>query len=180
MVGLITMGTSAALIQAGDAVYDRLRGTPILWLFGADPGAEPAIAPSMAGHIIVVGMNSLGLRIVRELTRRGESVLAVDVDAGKLLGLPCPTLQGSTEHPSVLAEAGLSRARLLVSALQIEDANKLLAYRSRQAGVPSSIHAFDPSLADELREDGATHVMVSKYDGIRQVATALRDAGVIG
>jgi hypothetical protein len=79
----------------------------------------------------------------------------------------------------VLEEANLADAKLLVSALQIEDANNLLAWRSREAGVPCSIHAFDPALADELRANGATHLMVSKYDGIRQVAAALRDAGVI-
>ncbi len=180
VVGLVTMGTSAALIQSGDTLYERLRKSGALAVFRAPPTPEPAGAPELADHVIVVGMNSLGRRVVRELVARGETVLAVDVDAEKLADLPCPTLQGSTEHPAVLVEARLPRARLLVSALQIEDANKLLAYRSRQAGVPSSIHAFDPSLAEELLEDGATHVMVSKYDGIRQVAGALRDAGVIG
>jgi hypothetical protein len=45
--------------------------------------------------------------------------------------------------------------------------------------VPASIHAFDPSLTDELKLLGAEHLMVSKHDGIRQVAAALRDAGVI-
>jgi Kef-type K+ transport system membrane component KefB len=180
MVGLITMGTSAALIQAGDGIYERLRGTRALALFRADPSVEPEAPTRLENHVIVVGMNSLGRQVVYDLCERGESVLAVDVDDAKLRGLPCQTLQGSTEHPAVLAEAGLTRAKLLVSALRIEDANKLLAYRSRQAGVPSSIHAFDPELADELREDGATHVIVSKYDGIKQVAVALRDAGVIG
>jgi hypothetical protein len=180
VVGLITMGTSAALIQSGDALYQWLWKRGLLSVFNAPPTPEAAGAPELADHVIVVGMNSLGRRIVRDLVARGESVLAVDVDAGKLADLPCSTLQGSTEHPAVLAEARLPRARLLVSALQIEDANKLLAYRARQAGVPSSIHAFDPSLAEELLAEGATHVMVSKYDGIRQVAGALRDAGVIG
>ncbi len=103
----------------------------------------------------------------------------MDVDERKLRGLPSATLQGNTEHPSVLDAAGLGQARLLVSALQIEDANRLLAYRARQAGVPSAIHAFDATSAHELEEAGATHLMVSKYDGIRQVAGALRDAGVL-
>lgn len=180
VVGFITMGASAALIQGSDRIYERVRGTWVVAPFAATPSVEPAGEPTLEGHVIVVGMNTLGRRIVDAMVRRGESVLAVDVDADKLRRLPCPTLQGSTEHPAVLAEARLDRAKLIVSALQIEDANKLLAFRARQAGIPSSIHAFDPILADELREDGATHVMVSKYDGIKQVAAALRDAGVIG
>ncbi len=180
VVGLVTMGTSAALIQSGDRLYDGLRGSRLLALFRADPTPDAAPERALEDHVIVVGMNTLGRRIVERMVDRGEAVLAVDVDAVKLRGLPCPTLQGSTEHPAVLEEAGLHRAKLLVSALQIEDANKLLAYRARRAGVPSSIHAFDPGLVAELRHDGAAHLMVSKYDGIKQVAAALRDAGVTG
>ncbi len=179
-VGLLSIGASAALIQGADRLYAALRGRALLRLFRAPASPEAPPREGPGGHVIVVGMNTLGRRLVHAFVARGERVLAVDVDAAKLLGLPCDTLQGSTDHPAVLERAGLRRARLLVSALQIEEANELLAYRAREAGVPSSIHAFDAELADELRARGATHVMVSKYDGIRQVAEALRSAGVIG
>jgi Trk K+ transport system NAD-binding subunit len=45
--------------------------------------------------------------------------------------------------------------------------------------VPVSIHAFDPSLIDDLREMGADHVIVPKHDGTRELARRLRDAGVL-
>ena len=179
VVGLLTIGTSAALIQGGEGIYRALQGRGVLRFFGP-LGLEDAGTRKMSGHVIVVGMNSLGRRIVQGLVERGESVLAVDTDPDKLRGLPCgATLVGNTEHPAVLEKANLHDARLLVSALNIEDANNLLAYQARRAGVPSSIHAFDPTLAGELREYGATHLMISKHDGIRQVAEALRDEGVI-
>lgn len=179
LAGLLTIGISAGLIQAGDALYRRLAGTRALALFRAPTVLEPEPEAALADHVIVVGMNTLGRRIALELFRRGESVLAVDTDAAKLRAVPGPRLQGNVEHPAVLDEAGLPRAKLLVSALQIEETNNLLAYRARQAGVPSSIHAFDAALADQLREHGATHVMISKFDGIRRIATELRDAGAL-
>ena len=180
-VGFVTIGVSAALIQNGDAVHARLAAVlPFLRGTGKEAAEETGRPAELTDHVIVVGMNSLGRYLVEELVARGETVLAVDVDAAKLAGLPCERLQGSTEHRAVLAEAQLPRARLLISALQIEEANRLLAYRSREAGVPSSIHAFDPILTEELTESGATHLMVSKYDGIKDVAAALRRAGVIG
>ncbi|HUF69899.1 MAG TPA: cation:proton antiporter [Longimicrobiales bacterium] len=179
LVGLVTIGTSAAMIQVSDRIHSRLRGSWLLRLSGASLQPEPPTAARPTGHIIIVGMNSLGRQLVRSFSELGEWVLAIDIDADKLRDLPCASLQGSTEHPAVLEEANLAEARLLVSALQIEDANNLLAWRAREAGVPCSIHAFDPALADELRANGATHLMVSKYDGIRQVAAALRNAGVI-
>ncbi len=185
-VGLVTIGASAVLVQAGDGVYATVRRTGLLGLFRPPAPAEPAPDPGLSDHVIVVGMNTLGRRLVRSLAERGETVLAVDVDAAKLEALrrelpagASHTLQGNTDHPEVLEHAGLERAKLLVSALQIQDANNLMAYRARAAGVPSAIHAFDARLAHELEDHGATYLMVSKYDGIRQMTAALRDAGVI-
>lgn len=178
-VGLVTIGMSAVLVQNGDRLFEGARRRGLLRPFRAEAGVAPEAEQELEGHVIVVGMNTLGRRLVHGLAERGETVLAVDVDAGKLMGLPCRVLQGSTDHPEVLEHAHLDYARLLVSALRIQDANNLLVYRAREAGVPSAIHAFDARSAEELREHGATYLMVSKYDGIRQMTEALRAAGVI-
>ncbi|MFW6079613.1 MAG: cation:proton antiporter [Gemmatimonadota bacterium] len=178
-VGIATIGISALLIQLDERIYDRLRDAGMLRPFRARGGRPSAPAPRWSDHVIVVGMNALGRRVVHGLHRRGETVLAVDIDPAKLDGLPSATLQGNVEHHSVLMAAGLPRAKLLVSALQIEDANHLLAYRTRHYGVPSSIHAFDTSLVDELTDLGASHLIVSKRDGIRQVADEIRAEGLL-
>ncbi|MFO7892735.1 MAG: cation:proton antiporter [Longimicrobiales bacterium] len=178
-VGLVTIGVSSVLVQGGDGLYDALQRWGLLRPFAAAAGPEPGPEPGFRGHVIVVGMNTLGRRLVDALMGRGETVLAVDVDARKLEGLPCATLQGNTDHPDVLEHADLADARLLVSALQIQDANNLMAYRARKAGVPTAIHAFDTWAAEELEEHGATYLMVSKYDGIRHMTEALRTEGII-
>ncbi|HUF69262.1 MAG TPA: cation:proton antiporter family protein [Longimicrobiales bacterium] len=180
-VGLITITLSVYMILHNHWLHDFVKGRGWLRIFNArtEPEATAAdVAPR--DHVIVVGMNALGRRIVRDLLAEGEAVVAVDSDARKLAQVPCRTVLGSADLPSVLEEAGLERARLLVSALQIEDANTLLAYRCRQAGVASSIHAFDPAAIDELREIGADHLIVSKGAGTRRMATLFRDMGVVG
>ncbi|HUE95295.1 MAG TPA: NAD-binding protein, partial [Longimicrobiaceae bacterium] len=101
-------------------------------------------------------------------------------DPGKLNRLECETLLGSIDHPSVIEEAGVAKAKLVVSALQIEDTNNLLAYRCRELGVPCSIHAFDRSVVEELREIGANHLMISKYIGIKRILGELRNRGLVG
>jgi Kef-type K+ transport system membrane component KefB len=180
VLGLLTMGGSSYMILYGE----RLRAWTARWDFGRLLGAggeEPAEAQAaLEGHVIVVGMNSLGRRLVGELARRGERTLAIDSDPEKLAGLPGRSLMGSADYLSVLDEAHLGRAKLLVSALQIEDTNRMLAYRARAAGVPSSVHVFDQSLVPELQQLGATHLMDSRTVGIERVMDALHDAGVYG
>ena len=176
MTGLITIALSSFAIGNADALWAYARRSRLLqgW-----EGEEAAPDEGREDHIIVVGMNSLGRRIAIALSERGERVLAIDTDARKLAGLPCELMLGSAESLRVLEEADLAAAKLVVSTLQIEDANNLVTYWATRYGVPASIHAYDPSLSDDLRELGAAHLMVSKHEGIRQVAGALRSLGVI-
>ena len=171
-VGILTIGASAVLAPHADAVRSWWTRTGQPDVSGDDG------APHRVGHVIVVGMNALGRRIVHGLAARGYEVLAVDVDPAKLTGLPVGTLIGDVDRPSVLEEAGLERALLLVSALQIEDVNALLAHRCAEAGVPCSLHAFDTSVVHELLEIGADHLIASKHESTRSVAEALRARGV--
>ncbi len=181
IVGLVTIAVSVYMILYNQVLYQFLQRRGWLRIFGARP--EPAMTgptETLGDHVIVVGMNALGMRIVQELQAQGEEVVAVDNDARKLAALSCHTVLGSADDASVLSDAGLGQAKLLVSALQIEDVNNLLAFRCRHEGVPSCIHAFDPSVADELREIGATHLILSKSAGTRQLASHFRRLGLLG
>lgn len=179
LVGIVTIAVSAYMILYNGPLYDLVRRWGWLRPFraGVEDGA-PAM-PARAGHVIVVGLNALGRRIVRALLERGERVVVIDTDQGKLEGLDVPFVLGNAGDDVVLEEANISEAKLLISALQIEDANSLLAYRCQRRGVPVSIHAFDPALIDDLEHIGVDHIMFSKHDGVRQVAAALRNAGVM-
>ena len=132
-----------------------------------------------ANHIIVVGMNTLGRILVKRLHERGETVLAIDTDPRKLHGLPGHTLLGSVEYLSVLEEAGLPRAKLLVSALRIEDANNLLAYRCQALGIPSAIHVIDLSVVDGLLDLDVDYLMIPKVDGMKSQMEKLKTMEVI-
>ena len=189
LLGLLTMGLSSGLIMNSRRVYARLRSTGALRIFRAPhegprdkekAGGHHGPADDLRGHVIVVGMNDLGRRIVVGLRERGEETLAVDTDPGKLEGLPGPVMIGNTDDFGVLEAAGIRRAKLVVSALHIEDVNNLLAYRCRELGVHCAIHAFDRSVAHDLRSIGVTHLMDSKVAGTRRLGEALHDEGVYG
>jgi len=207
LVGLLTMGASSYLVLYMDALAPRFLGLArkVPGLLPREERKEKAGSVAqqrgeeaeagasgrgvgrdrqdgedhhhLSDHIIIVGMNSLGRRLVRELTERGETVLAVDSDPRKLRDLPCPTLMGNAEYASVLDEAALDRARLLVSALHIEETNNLLTHRARYRGIPVSVHAFETAHVPELQALGATHLMVARDLGAERLLAAVQKHG---
>jgi Kef-type K+ transport system membrane component KefB len=179
LAGFVTIGISSYVITGSAALHETLRGGRLLRFFRADGGSPAEIAPELTDHIIVIGMNTLGQRIVWELRQRGRTVLAIDTDPAKLMNIDTHVLLGTVDDAGVLEEANFAQARLVISALQIEDTNNLLTYRCRLAGVPISVHAYDEALIADLRELGADHIMVSKHDGAREIAVRLREAGVL-
>jgi hypothetical protein len=134
---------------------------------------EDARSPPPSGHIIVVGMNDLGLKLARELHGRDEHVLAIDADARRLVGLPCATMTGNVEYEATLEEARLAHAKLVVSALRMASTNALLAVRCQSLGVPVALHVFDHSVAESLAEINSCFLVQPKLEAGRQVLSLL-------
>jgi Kef-type K+ transport system membrane component KefB len=185
LVGVVTIAVSAYMILYNRPLLEWCDKSGILdWRVFA-PGrraktpGRSAHGLSLSGHVIVVGMNTLGRRIARGLHERGETVLAVDTDPAKLRDLPVHTLTGSVEYLSVLKDAGIDRARLLVSALRIEETNDLLAYRCQSAGIPSAVHVVDLSVVDNLLDLGTDYMMIPKVDGVKAQLKILREMKIL-
>jgi len=179
LVGVVTIAASSYLILAGDRLFRLLSRWG--WLRKVAGGREDEPPREvLSGHVIVVGMNTLGRRIAEALYRRGETVLAIDTDPRKLRGLPCRRLHGNIEYRAVLEEQGLARAKLVVSALQIEDTNDLLAYRCQEAGVPCCIHAVDLSVMENLLANDVAYFMLPKVDVVKYQSALLREQGLLG
>ena len=169
MVGILTIAISSYLILYSDPLYSAFQKLGVLKFFKAKQEPDTEEQHSYEGHVMVVGINALGREVVKQLSGRGETVLAIDTDPRKLEGLNCAeTLIGSVEYESAVEEIGLSRARLVISALQIEDTNHLLAYRCRSAGVPCAIHAFDISVVEDLLDLDTAYMFMPAFDAVRE------------
>jgi Kef-type K+ transport system membrane component KefB len=179
LVGITTIALSSYLIIHSEALYAAIARTSVLKLLRAKQEPDSEILRHRKDHIIVVGMNALGREIVKQLTLRDERVLAIDTDPKKLEGLgDADILIGNVEYQSVVEEVGLREARLVVSALQIEDTNHLLAYRCRSASVPCAIHAFDLSVVNDLLDLDVTYLMMPAADGILQQRQLMQQEGI--
>jgi Kef-type K+ transport system membrane component KefB len=184
LVGVVTIAVSSYVIIHNHGVFAWVLKAGLLkWKFlDGKPEVTDRIVHAgehLEGHVIVVGMNTLGRSLVRRLVGKGEDVLAVDTDPAKLEGLPGRSLLGSVGYLSVLEEAGYSRAKLIVSALQIEETNDLLAYRAKSVNVPCAIHVVDLSVVDNLLELETDYLMVSKVDGVKAQLKKMKELGVI-
>lgn len=175
-VGLITIAGSAVLAPAGDRIHALLGASPgLLRLFGRPAeGGEAGEEDRPDGHVVVVGMNVLGRAAVRALNERGERVVAVDTDPAKLADLPAETVIGDANVALVLEEVGAAGAKLVVSALRIEDTNRLLAHRCAAMDVPLAVHAVDAAEERELEEIGADFVIASKREGAERMLERVR------
>ncbi|NIP92082.1 MAG: hypothetical protein GWO24_00815 [Akkermansiaceae bacterium] len=182
LVGLISITVSTVAIVFRDWLYATVRRLGLLGMFRAGDGRGRNREEEEAGlenHIIIVGMNTLGRKLAEDLRRRGEEVLAIDVDPGKLRRVRVRTLLGDAESAALLQDAGLEKAKLLVSTLHIEPANDLLAFRCRHAGVPCSIHVVDLTAVDNLLEMDVRYLIAPKADGIRFQNKALQSLGFL-
>lgn len=178
-VALVTIIVSVVAMNLRESIHRRL-GTP-----PESPGPEEDAraarhVPTPSGHVVVVGMNPLGRGIVHGLAARGRTVVAVDTDARKLAGLPSARVLGDVEHAEARDEAGMAAARLVVCALRIESANRMLALRCRELGVPVVLHAFDRSLRPEFERLGPAAIIDSKAGADLQVDAMLAAAGIPG
>ena len=179
LVGIITIALSSYLIIHSEALYRLFARTGVLRIFRAKQEDDVEALRHRKAHSIVVGMNALGREIVQQLTQRGERVLAIDTDPNKLEGLgTADILIGNVEYQSVVEEIGLREAKIVVSALQIEDTNHMLAYRCRSAGVPCAIHAFDVSVVDDLLDLDTNYLMMPAADGVVQQRKLMQQEGV--
>ena len=180
LVGMLTIAASAYLFIYSEPLYKMVHKSGVLTRFKAKQEADPENLQYREGHIIVIGMNALGRKIVEQLNLRNEHVLAIDTDPAKLEGLqPADTFIGNIEYQSAIEEIGLQKAKLVVSALQIEDANQLLAYRCKSFGIPCVIHAFNVSVVDDLLELDTAYLLMPALDGLVELRKLMKKEGIL-
>jgi len=79
----------------------------------------------------------------------------------------------------MVEESNLANAKLVVSALQIEDTNHLLAHRCKTLNVPTVIHAFERSVIDGLRRENVAYRITMEAIVANSLTARLREEGVV-
>jgi Trk K+ transport system NAD-binding subunit len=120
-------------------------------------------AATMKGHVIVVGLGAIGLRVVRDLLAHGSRVVVLERDSdnrhlGQVRGLGVPVVIGDATDAAVLAGVNLA-ASTAVAVLTSNDLVNIetgLAVRDqlgdRWPDVPVVLRVFDRELGDAVHE----------------------------
>ncbi len=141
---------------------------------------------ALESHVIVCGAGRTGRRVVDELERSGAPWVVIEHDEDeleRLRGLYPEGLwiQGDATHDDTLIEAGLDRARGLVSCLTADTDNLFvcLSARDLRPDVPIVARASESETMDKLYRAGATHVVSPILSGGTRMASVLLRPSVV-
>lgn len=113
----------------------------------------------LENHVLVLGLGSGGMWVLRPLLSAGVPVLVVDDDPAviaelDLKGVPCLRGDGADEH--VLERAGAEKARLIIASMRrLSDSSKVLRM---VPGVPVFVRVFEDGDAGLVRSLGGTPI----------------------
>jgi Trk K+ transport system NAD-binding subunit len=120
------------------------------------------------GHFIVVGLGAIGFRVVEEMVRAGERVVAVEIDRDNRF-VPTvrrkrvPVIIGDATLGDVLKQAHAARARAVIACTSNDLVNLEVALLTREidSGKRVVVLQSDPQLAQLLREAANVRLAVS-------------------
>lgn len=94
-------------------------------------------------YVIVVGAGEVGSYVADRLSKEGVDVAVVEQDPQRLgpveEELDVLAVRGSGTHPSVLEQAGLEKADLVVAVTANDEVNMVVSILAKQSGVPQTI-----------------------------------------
>jgi Trk K+ transport system NAD-binding subunit len=108
------------------------------------------------GHIIVAGLGRTGFRVVRELSRLGETVVAIENNPSaeylSTVRVWAPVITGSAAADETLRRAGLAGAKTVVAVTDNDLTNLSVAMAGKRAGGACRVVArvFDQTLAERV------------------------------
>lgn len=101
-------------------------------------------------YIVVVGCGRVGSQLANQLSRDGNSVVVIDIDETKFNDLSPDfsgfRIQGDTTHITVLKEAKLNKADVLIATTHEDNVNLMVAQVAQKIfNVPHVLaRVFDP------------------------------------
>jgi len=179
-IALITIAASTYLVTFSDQLYGALE--KYLGMFERKKAqGEPKIEGNY--ELVLFGYQRGGHEFINLFKKLKKKYVVIDYDPEVIDTIErrkINYLYGDATDVELLEEAGLNRARLVVSTIPDFDVNvSLLEFlQHNNKGAISIMHADDPLEAAKLYEAGATYVILPHYIGSEQVSTFIAKSGM--
>lgn len=167
--------TLAALIQS-------LTESELLAYFGRQRKMRQI--ETLSGHAIVCGYGRVGSLVCEELTAAAQPFVVVDLshekaEAIEAKGFFCVT--GDAAEEKVLVEAGIPRARVLISAMPHDAENVFITLTARQLnpGLLIIARAEQPTTVKKLKHAGADHVVLPAAIGAHRIVSLVTNPAAV-
>lgn len=139
---------------------------------------------ALEGHIIVTGLGRIGSLVCTELEAAGEPFVLVEQNPEKFAmieGRGWLYINGDATEEKVLQDAGLQRARALVTAIPSDAVNVFIALTAREMAPKVQIiaRAEEPSTQKKLHQAGADHVVLPTAIGAQRIASILTNPSAV-
>ncbi len=139
---------------------------------------------TLSAHTIVAGYGRVGALVCEELAAAGQSFVVVDLSHAKAeeiegKGFLCVT--GDATEEKVLDEAGIRRARVLISAMPHDAENVFITLTGRQLcpGLLIIARAEQSSTVKKLKHAGADHVVLPAAIGAHRIVSLVTNPAAV-
>jgi voltage-gated potassium channel len=180
-MAVIALGISAVAFTLG-AFVQFLTESEILGYFGHQRMIKQIEA--LSGHTIVAGYGRVGSLVCEELKSAEQPFVVVEMshEQAKEIearGFLCVT--GDATEEKVLKEAGIERARVLVSAMPDDAENVFITLTARQLCSELKIiaRAEQPSTVKKLKHAGANHVVMPAAIGAHRIVSLVTNPAAV-
>jgi voltage-gated potassium channel len=138
----------------------------------------------MENHIIVCGYGRNGSQVVQELTAFGEKVIVIDKDHELVVSKiaePIQFIEGDSTEDQVLLQAGINKARSLITTLPLDADNLFVVLTARTLNSDINIisRASSESSEKKLRMAGVNSVVMPERVGGAHMATLVAQPDVM-
>jgi voltage-gated potassium channel len=178
---VIAMGISSVAFTLA-AVIQSLTESELLAYFGRQRKMRQI--ETLSQHTIVAGYGRVGSLVCDELAAADQPFVVVDLSHQKAeeieaKGYFCIT--GDATEEKVLLDAGIGRARVLISAMPDDAQNVFITLTSRQIapGLTIIARAEQPSTVKKLIHAGANHVVLPAAIGAHRIVSLVTNPAAV-
>jgi voltage-gated potassium channel len=139
---------------------------------------------TLSGHTVIAGFGRLGGLICDELTVREKPFVLIDLSqerAAMAEARGFPIVHGDATEEHVLQQAGIERAKVLVTVVPNDAENVFITLTARQMCTHLVIvsRAEGPSTPKKLRQAGADHIVMPAAIGAHRIVSLLTNPAAV-